>query len=64
MKREKLENLVTTGMNEVKQREKMKNKAKAKWLKVGRVTEVLKVPRDRDAWQVMIMYAKIKEHST
>ena len=33
-----------------------------KWFKVGRVTERLKVTRDRGEWKVMITYAK--EHST
>ena len=33
-----------------------------KWLKVGRVTEALKVKKDMDAWKVMIAYAK--EYST
>ena len=31
-----------------------------KWLKVGRVTEALEASRDRDAWKVMIAYAKLK----
>ena len=29
-----------------------------KWSKVGQVTEALKETRDRDAWKVMITYAK------
>ena len=29
-----------------------------KWLKVGRATEALKAMRDRDAWKIMIAYAK------
>ena len=29
-----------------------------KWLYVGRVTDALKVTRDRDAWKVTIAYAK------
>ena len=33
-----------------------------KRLKVGRVTEALKAVRDRDAWKIMIAYAK--EHGT
>ena len=33
-----------------------------KWLKVGRVTEALEATWDRDAWKVMIVYAK--EHGT
>ena len=32
------------------------------WLKVERVTESQKATRDRDAWKVMITYAK--EHGT
>ena len=44
-----------------KQREKMLD-GLTKWLKVGRETEELKATRDRDAWKVMIAYAK--EHGT
>ena len=44
-----------------KQREKMLD-GLTKWLKVGRVTEGLKTTRDRDAWKVMIAFAK--EHGT
>ena len=33
-----------------------------KFLKVERLTEALKTSRDRDAWKVMIAYAK--EHGT
>ena len=29
-----------------------------KWLNVARVTDALKVTRDRDSWKVMITYAK------
>ena len=29
-----------------------------KWLKVGGVTEVMEATRDRDAWKVMVAYAK------
>ena len=32
------------------------------WLKLGRVTEGLKVSKNTDAWKVMIAYAK--EHCT
>ena len=61
MRREKLEHLVTTGMIEGKgsrgkQREEMLD-GRIKCLKVERVTEELKVTRDRDAWKVMIAYA-------
>ena len=28
----------------------------SKWLKIGRVTDALKVTRNRDAWKVMIVY--------
>ena len=34
----------------------------SKWLKVGVVTEALKATRNKDAWKVMIAYAK--EHGT
>ena len=44
-----------------KQGEKMLD-GLTKWLKVGRVTEALKATRDRDAWKVMIAFAK--EHDT
>ena len=57
MRREKLEHLVTTGMIEGKQREKTLD-GLTKWPKAGRVTETLKATRDRDAWKVMIAYAK------
>ena len=33
-----------------------------KWLKVGQVTDTLKVTRNRDVWKVMVAYAK--EHGT
>ena len=66
MRRENLERFVTTGMIEGKcskgkQREKMLD-GLTKWLKVRRVTESLKVMRDRDVWKVMVVYAK--EHGT
>ena len=66
MRREKLEHLVATGMIEGKlskgkQREKMLD-GLTKWLLARRVTERLKVTRDRDEWKLMITYAK--EHST
>ena len=44
-----------------KQREKMLDEL-TKWLKGERVTEALKATNDRDAWKVMIAYAK--EHGT
>ena len=52
MRRDKLEHLVTTGMVEGnfsrgKQPEKMLD-GLTKWLKIGRVTDALKVERDRD----------------
>ena len=68
MRREKPEHLAITGMIEGKhskgkQREKMLDvDGLSKWLKVGRVTDILKATRDRDAWKVMVAYAK--EHST
>ena len=57
MRREKLEHRVTTETiegkrNRGKQREKMLD-GLTEWLKVGRVAEVLKAARDRDAWKVM-----------
>ena len=57
---------MTTGMIEGKlsrgtQREKMLDEL-TQWLKVGQVTEALKVTKDKDARKVMIAYAK--EHST
>ena len=66
IRREKQEHLGTTGMVEEKRsrgkkREKMID-GLTKRLKVGRVTEALKVTRDRCAWNLMIAYAK--EHST
>ena len=56
MRREKLEQLVTTGMfkgkpSREKHHEKMLD-GLTKWLEVGRVTEALKVTRDREAWKV------------
>ena len=68
MRREKLEHLMAAGIVQgkhswEKQHEK-KLDGQKKWLKVGRMTEALKVKavRDRDARKVMIPYAK--EHST
>ena len=66
LRREKLDYLVTTGIIEVKrnrrkQHEKMMD-GLTKWLQVGQGTEPLKATRDRDAWKVMIAYAK--EHRT
>ena len=53
-RREKVQNLVTTGMIGPKD---------VGWtFKVGRVTEALKVMRDRDVWKVTIGNAK--EHGT
>ena len=43
------------------QHEKMLDGLK-KWIIVGKVTEALKVTRDKDAWKVMITYAE--EHGT
>ena len=65
MRRAKLEHLVTIiGMTEgkrgrVKQPEKMLDGIR-NWVKVGQVTDALKVTRDRDVRKVMITY--IKEH--
>ena len=56
MRRGKLEHLVTTGMIEGKQREKILDEL-TKW-PVGRVIVALKTTRDRDAWKVMIAYTK------
>ena len=63
MKREKLkpEHFVTTGMIEEKQHEKILDGLK-KRLKAGRVTDALKATRDRDAWKVIVSYAR--EHDT
>ena len=66
MRREKLEHLMLTGMIEGKcsrgkECEKMLDEL-TKWLKVERMTEALKVMRDRDVWKVMIAFAK--EHGT
>ena len=67
MRREKLEHLVTNGMIEVKHsREKKREKmldGLIKWLIVGTVTEALKALRDRDAWKVIIAFAKEHRHS-
>ena len=59
---EKGEHLVTNGMIEGKpsrgkQREQKLHEL-TKWLKAGRMAEALKAARDRDAWKVMIAYAK------
>ena len=51
MRSGKLEHLVTTGMIEGK-RSKGKDRL-TKWLKVGKVTKVLKARRDRDGWKVI-----------
>ena len=57
-RREKIQNLVTTGMIVTKTASK-----DVGWtIKVGRVTEALNVMRDRDVWKVMIGNAK--EHGT
>ena len=66
MWKEKLEHLVTTGVikgkpGRAKQREKMVD-GLTKWLIIGGVRDALKATRDRDAWKVMIAYAK--EHGT
>ena len=59
MRREKLDYIVTIEMIEEKRmRSKGKQRGKfldrlTKWLKVGRVTDVLKEMRDRGAWKVM-----------
>ena len=52
-----MEHLVTTGMIEGKQHEEMLY-GLTKWEE----TEALNAKRDRDAWKVMIAYAK--EHGT
>ena len=62
MRKQKLEHLLTTGMiegklNRGKQRKNILD-GLTKWLNLGRVTEALKVTRDRDAWKGMITYAK------
>ena len=44
-----------------KQREKMLD-GLTKWLKLRRMTEALKATKNKDAWKVMIAYAK--EHGT
>ena len=54
MRRGKLKYLITSGIIEGKcSRGKMLD-GPTKWLKVGRVTEALKVTKDKDAWKVMI----------
>ena len=66
MRREKLEHLVTTEMMEGKRcRRKQRKKildGLTKGFKIGLVTDVLRATRVRDAWKVMIAYAK--EHGT
>ena len=62
MRREQFENLVTTGMTKGKrsrgkQAENMLD-GLTKCLNVGQVTDALIAMRDRDAWKVMIAYAK------
>ena len=61
MRSDKLEHLVKAGLIEGKQREKMMD-GLTMCLKVGQVTDALKVTRDRDVWKVMITSAK--EHGT
>ena len=66
MGRKKLQQLVTTGsIEERRSRGKQRGKmlgGLTNWLKVGRVTQALKATRNRDAWKVMITYAR--EHGT
>ena len=50
MRREKLEHLVTTGLIEGKAARDVRWTNKL--LKVGRVTDILTVMRDRDAWKI------------
>ena len=62
MRKEKLEHLVTNGMiegkcNSGKQREKMLD-GRTKLFNAGRVIEALRAKRDRDAWNVIIVYAR------
>ena len=66
LRKEKLEHLLISGMIEGKcstgkQRKKMLDRI-TKWLKIGWVTESLKVMRDRDVLKAMITCAK--EHDT
>ncbi|GFN84853.1 hypothetical protein PoB_001135900 [Plakobranchus ocellatus] len=61
MRREKLENLVTTGMLEGKrsrgkQREKL-IEGLADWLKAGKSLEVIEATKDRKKWRTMIANA-------
>ena len=53
MRREKLEHLITTGMMEGKQREKMTD-GLANWLGAGKVVGILRATRDRGIWKDMI----------
>ena len=61
MRREKLEHLITTGMMEGKQREKMPD-GLANWLGAGKVVEILKATRDCGIWKDMI--ANATKHGT
>ncbi|GFN74347.1 hypothetical protein PoB_000085300 [Plakobranchus ocellatus] len=61
MRREKLENLVTTGMLEGKrsrgkQREKL-IEGLADWLKAGKSLEAIEATKDRKKWRTMIANA-------
>ncbi|GFO08371.1 hypothetical protein PoB_003487600 [Plakobranchus ocellatus] len=61
MRREKLENLVTTGMLEGKrsrgkQREKL-IEGLADWLKAGKSLEAIEATKDRRKWRTMIANA-------
>ena len=61
MRREKLEQLITTGMmkgkrSRGKQREKITD-GLVKWLGAGKVVEILKATRDRGIWKDMIANA-------
>ena len=64
MRTDKLEHLVETGMIEEKRSRSKDSETRImldgqrEWLKVGRMTDTLKVRRDRDAWEVMIAYDK------
>ena len=57
MIRQKLGHLAITGMMEGKQPEKMLN-GSTKWLKIGQVTEALRVKKNRDARKFILAYAK------
>ncbi|GFO46185.1 hypothetical protein PoB_007269000 [Plakobranchus ocellatus] len=56
MRREKLENLVTTGMLEGKQREKL-IEGLTDWLKAGKSLEAIEATKDRKKWRTMIANA-------